>query len=945
VKRLLAFLILMLCVSLFADTLASWPLTANGVATDVLANVNAGVFAGGSGISAVTYGANGAWSDHWGSTTIDTNCYFDISIAPAGQYRLHITDLNFSERRSSTGIREYVVRSSLDNFSTYTGLADVTVPDNPDTRVGSLTGLTLTVEPGQTLHFRWYGFLTEASAGTWRIAASTLSVLGTIEPVTGGSVVADFSAAPTAGSAPLIVIFTNLTAAGTPPYTYDWNFGDNTAHSSATAPQHSYAAAGTYTVTLTASDAASTSDSEVKTGYITVTTSGGSYYDPVAGLTGQALFNGLHSLIDTNTNSSYDDSRLFMYGTLDNENNTVRCVYTGYDFTVPAGQMPADNNINCEHTYAQSWFGTSQTNIKKADVYHLYPVTATVNSSRGNLPFDIVANQTTSYPSYNGYVSKRGTNASGTTVFEPADQHKGDCARALMYFAVRYNMGLSQGGVDMLPSLINWNTQDPVSQTEIDRNEAIHDYQGNRNPFIDHPEYVSYIWGGATLYTSLGFSPGSAEVIEDDGDVTIHVTISNPSATAATVATLHLADGNADDVGGFIPVPLTFPAGSTTTQSVTVNITEDAILEGAEILTFSLMDVSGGNGAANSVIPYYTLTIQDNDMPTPVAYSATGVSTTGFTANWSTETGIAEYELDISSDAAFATYLTGYEALRVTGVSNTVTGLIGGHAYYYRVRAVINDNPGPNSNVITVSTTSNGSGPASDLIISEYLEGSSNNKALELYNGTGSPADLSQYSLKKQVNGAGDLTNEQTLSGSLDDGDCYVIAHSSADPAILAVADLAIATGIISFNGNDAIALYHSGTLIDIVGVLNQVELWGAETTLVRKSSVMNSNPTYTTEEWDSYPQNTFTYLGNHTMDNPVAYTPTNLLIAISGSDVVLNWTPGTRTTYFKIYRSTIPYATDWGTSIATVTTSTWTDAGAASSTKYFYRVTASTTP
>jgi PKD repeat protein len=940
VKRILILSLLLLASYLCADTLSSWALTSGGSATPA-DHITAGVFTPGAGIGAITYGSTGAYANGWSTATLDLTDYFEVTIAPANGYTLDITDVTFSERRSSTGIRSYQVRSSMDGFTTFNTLSTVDVPDDTNIRAGNLTGLTIHVNSGQTLSIRWYGYAAEANTGTWRITNDTLAILGTVTQNTGGEVYTNFSGSPTAGSTPLIVTFSNLTTGGTPPITYDWNFGDGTAHSTATSPQHTYNAAGTYTVTLIATDSAEQTDTETKTGYITATTSDDTYYAPVAGLTGQDLFSGLHNLIDSNTNTSYDASRLFMYGTLDNVNNTVRCVYTGFDFAVPAGEMPTSSSINCEHTYAQSWFGTSQESLKKADVFHLYPVTATVNSSRGNLPFDIVVNQTTDYDSYNGYVSKRGTNANGNTVFEPADQHKGDCARSLMYFAVRYNMGLSQGGVDMLPTLLTWNQSDPVSDKEINRNEDTYEYQGNRNPFIDHPEYASYIWGGTPLYTTLTFSPGSVEVSESAGTITLHVSIVNPSSTVATTATLILSDGNSADVNGFTPVNLTFPAGSSTEQTVTITVTDDALLEGTETMVFTLTNLAGGNSAVDGVTPYFTLTIDDNDIPVPTAFIATSVSTTGFTANWSTETGATGYELDVASDSLFTSYVTGYQAMLTTATAEIISGLIPRHTYYYRVRTVVNEAIGANSNARSVTTLSNAGGSASDLIISEYVEGSSNNKAIELYNGTGADVDLSTYSLKKQTNGAGDFVNEYLLTGTLADGAVLVLAHSSADATILAVADITMNSGIISFNGNDAIALYHTGTLIDMVGVQNDTALWGAEVTLVRKSSVTAPNPTYTTDEWDSYPQNTFTYLGSHTMDNPNPITPVNLTITISGSNVVLSWTAGSRTAGYKIYRSETPYASDWGTAIGTTTDTTWTDTTVGTSTRYYYRVTA----
>jgi predicted extracellular nuclease len=167
---------------------------------------------------------------------------------------------------------------------------------------------------------------------------------------------------------------------------------------------------------------------------------------------------------------------------------------------------------------------------------------------------------------------------------------------------------------------------------------------------------------------------------------------------------------------------------------------------------------------------------------------------------------------------------------------------------------------------VNVYTKATGTVTATDLFISEYVEGTSNNKALEIFNGTGADVDLSQYSLKKQTNGAGDYTNEKILSGTLVNGDVYVIANTSANSSILAKADLT-ENSITSYNGNDAIGLFKNGTQIDEVGVLNQVENWGADVTLVRKSSVTSPKVPYDANDWNSLATDNIDNLGSHTMD------------------------------------------------------------------------------
>ena len=166
-----------------------------------------------------------------------------------------------------------------------------------------------------------------------------------------------------------------------------------------------------------------------------------------------------------------------------------------------------------------------------------------------------------------------------------------------------------------------------------------------------------------------------------------------------------------------------------------------------------------------------------------------------------------------------------------------------------------------------------------DLFFSEYIEGSSNNKALEIYNGTGSDITMTDhYSVALYSNGATDPSRTLDLDGVIADGDVYVIVNSSAAQDILDEAD--VTSAVTFFNGDDAIALYKDGVLIDVIGQIgtDPGSEWGSgdtttkEHTLVRKSYIMagdtdGSDAFDPADEWDGYPQDTFGYLGSHTID------------------------------------------------------------------------------
>ncbi|MFP4396198.1 MAG: ExeM/NucH family extracellular endonuclease, partial [Anaerolineales bacterium] len=157
------------------------------------------------------------------------------------------------------------------------------------------------------------------------------------------------------------------------------------------------------------------------------------------------------------------------------------------------------------------------------------------------------------------------------------------------------------------------------------------------------------------------------------------------------------------------------------------------------------------------------------------------------------------------------------------------------------------------------------------LFFSEYIEGSSNNKAIEIYNGTGEDVTMTDYySIALFSNGNTFPGSTLDLTGVLAAGEVYVIADSQADADILDEADTT--SGVALFNGNDALVLYKDGVVVDALGQVGNDAYWGAEVTLVRKPNVMQGDPVEDDAfdpaiEWDEYAQNTFDYLGSHTMD------------------------------------------------------------------------------
>ncbi len=151
--------------------------------------------------------------------------------------------------------------------------------------------------------------------------------------------------------------------------------------------------------------------------------------------------------------------------------------------------IPSDKVVNIEHTWPQSRFnGRFDKETQKSDMHHLFPTDSQINSARGNMEFGEVVHDSQELKCAGPRLGTAGTG--GGDVFEPPQPHKGHVARALFYFAARYDMKFSKAEE---ATLRKWHRDEPVDQEEIARNEEIYKLQGNRNPFIDFPELVDKI--------------------------------------------------------------------------------------------------------------------------------------------------------------------------------------------------------------------------------------------------------------------------------------------------------------------------------------------------------------------------------------------------------------------------------------------------------------------
>jgi endonuclease I len=241
-------------------------------------------------------------------------------------------------------------------------------------------------------------------------------------------------------------------------------------------------------------------EKSASTGGGTTTPYDSTYYSSAIGKTGSALKQELHNIIDDHTKLSYDAVWDALRYTDEDPNNTnnVILLYTGRSqgkFTNGSGV----DDWNREHVWAKSHGDFGTTAGAGTDLHHLRPTDVSVNSARGNLDFD------------NGgvYHSEATQCRYDSDSWEPRDSVKGDVARMLFYMAVRYEGDNGELNLEInnyvnngtapyhgkLSVLLQWHAQDPVDNFERKRNDIIYTkYQHNRNPFIDHPEWVNAIW-------------------------------------------------------------------------------------------------------------------------------------------------------------------------------------------------------------------------------------------------------------------------------------------------------------------------------------------------------------------------------------------------------------------------------------------------------------------
>lgn len=568
------------------------------------------------------------------------------------------------------------------------------------------------------------------------------------------------------------------------------------------------------------------------------------YYDDAVGKSGNDLKNALNGIIKGHTEYPYSSSGTDVWDILKvadkdpNNSSNVIGIYSDFSMNA-AAEYDGGAGWNREHVWAKSRgdFGTSKG--AGTDLHHIRAADVSTNSARNNRNFDEAPTQYV-----DGSGNYQGTTDSYTSttdwIWEPRDEVKGDVARMIFYMVVRYEGESGEPDLELTDvylsstdksafqgkasTLMSWHLVDPVSTAETDRNDVVYSYQGNRNPFIDHPEYACEIFSS---YCSGGGSGNELFISEYIEGSSYNKALEIANTTGSSV---NLSD--------YSLKKQTNGAGSWGSEySLTGSLADGEVFVIAHSSAASAITSEADVTTTSGIV-----TFNGND-PIGLFKNGTLIDIVG-TFNG----GSSNFAQNVTKvrKATVTDPVTTYDSSEWDDEPSDSFGFLGSH----------NGSSGSGGSTST----------ASDLFFSEYIEGSSYNKALEIANFTGNNVDLSDYSIKKQTNGSGSWGTAYTLSGTLNDQDVYVIAHSSASSSVTTNADVTTSNSIITFNGNDPVGLFKNGTLIDIIGDFNGGSSnFAKDLTLVRKSSVDAPNSTYDSGEWDSHAQNTFGYLGSHT--------------------------------------------------------------------------------
>jgi len=392
------------------------------------------------------------------------------------------------------------------------------------------------------------------------------------------------------------------------------------------------------------------------------------YYDDAVGKSGEDLQKSLSTILNDATDVGYN-GLWNLYKTTDRRSDgKVWDMYsdvTNYTFgTDQCGTYGVEGDCyNREHSVPKSWFNKQSPMV--SDIWHVYPTDGKINGMRSNNPFGEVGSGASS--SKNGFSQwgKCVTPGYSHTVFEPNDEYKGDFARTYFYFATRYKGVATSGyGAEVFSSaypyitkwqldmLLRWHEQDPVSQKELDRNEAVYESrQGNRNPFIDYPELVDLIFGDSR---NIPFMPdgGDAPYIEAPRNgSTVDMGIASVNSSSPVTVQLSVRGRNIESA-------VSVEVGGDDSECFSVNrreLTADEVNNGTTVeLAYrssvvgsheAVLEISGGGLKSPIIVNLKGQAIDDF-----VALPAKDITKNSFVAVWTPKSEATDYELNVWYD-------------------------------------------------------------------------------------------------------------------------------------------------------------------------------------------------------------------------------------------------------------------------------------------------------
>ncbi|WP_374330762.1 endonuclease [Soonwooa sp.] len=516
----------------------------------------------------------------------------------------------------------------------------------------------------------------------------------------------------------------------------------------------------------------------------------GGYYNGTENLSGYQLKSKLHDIISAKPISwNYGDLQTF-YATTDvdryyEKDESLLDMYseipTGpdayvYNFSQMIGSANAEGlGWNREHVMPQSSFNSNYPMY--SDLFFVIPTDARINQLRSNYPYGTVGStifHTFTNTSKIGNIAVPNATYTGR-VYEPINEFKGDIARSLLYFAVRYEGKLGSFNFDTtadptkdqnplngseeqafekwyIQMLINWHNLDPVSQKEIDRNNYVYQIQKNRNPFIDHPEWVNSIWNQTIATTA-------------------------PQAVSDLVTTKTSA---------------------------------------------------------------YFASLQWTPSQDPT---------------------VIGYEVYQDGTLIGKTSSNKYVADRLTPLTTYNFSVIAYNNAYLK---------SSQSNMLSITTLENDA-YASDLMIDKYIEGTSNNRALEIKNLTGHDIDLKNYRLSAQYKSGTNYYFEKPLEleGILPHGQSFVAINPNATLSCYPTenARFQSASPALTFSGYNYVELNYKNFPVDAIGNKG-MDNTNTDKSLYRLASVKNPTKTYDDAEWQSYPKDYCQNLGSLASQN-----------------------------------------------------------------------------